>query len=178
LYASLNETGLAWLKGHYESYRATGEVPERHRTGSKRVVPFQGFETKTGTMIVAAGNDRLFAKLAGVVGHPEWAQDERFVTNAARVANKSALLAELDAIFLTRTKGEWIDLLEAGGVPCGPIHTLPEAVTQPQALALGIIQRLPGDDYDVVALPLSFDGQRPPIRRAPPRLGEHDAEIK
>jgi crotonobetainyl-CoA:carnitine CoA-transferase CaiB-like acyl-CoA transferase len=153
-------------------------VPERHRTGSKRVVPFQGFETKTGTIIVAAGNDRLFAKLAAVVGHPEWAKDERFTTNAARVANKAALLAELDAIFLTRTKGEWIDLLEAGGVPCGPIHTLPEAVTQPQAQALGIIQRLPGDDYDVVSLPLSFDGQRPPIRRAPPRIGEHDAEIR
>ena len=176
--ASLYETGLAWLKGHFASYRASGEVPERHRTGSKRVVPFQGFETKTGTIIVAAGNDRLFAKLAAVVGHPEWAKEERFTTNAARVANKSALLAELDAIFLTRTKGEWIDLLEAGGVPCGPIHTLPEAVTQPQALALGIIQRLPGDDYDVVALPLSFDGERPPIRRAPPRIGEHDAELK
>jgi crotonobetainyl-CoA:carnitine CoA-transferase CaiB-like acyl-CoA transferase len=176
--ASLFETGLAWLKGHFASYRASGEVPERHRTGSKRVVPFQGFETKTGTIIVAAGNDRLFAKLAGVVGHPEWAEDPRFTTNAARVANKSALLAELDAIFLTRTKGEWIDLLEAGGVPCGPIHTLPEAVTQPQTEAIGIIQRLPGDDYDVVALPLSFDGARPTIRRAPPRIGEHDAEIR
>ena len=175
--ASLYETGLAWLKGHFASYRASGEVPERHRTGSQRVVPFQGFETKTGTMIVAAGNDRLFAKLATVVGHPEWARDERFVTNAARVANKPALLALLETILLTRTKGEWIDLLEAGGVPCGPIHTLPEAVTQPQAQAIGIIQRLPGDDYDVVSLPLSFDGQRPPIRRAPPRIGEHDGEI-
>ena len=176
--ASLFETGLAWLKGHFASVRASGQVPEKHRTGSNRVVPFQGFETKTGTIIVAAGNDRLFAKLADVVGHPEWAKDPRYVTNAARVDNKPALLAELDAIFLTRTKGEWIDLLEAGGVPCGPIHSLPEAVTQPQALAIGIIQRLPGDDYDVVALPLSFDGQRPPIRRAPPRIGEHDAEIK
>jgi formyl-CoA transferase len=94
------------------------------------------------------------------------------------VANKPALLDDLAAIFLTRTKGEWIDLLEAAGVPCGPIHTLPEAVVTPQAEALGIIQRLPGDDYDVVSLPLSFDGARPPIRRAPPRLGEHDAEIK
>jgi crotonobetainyl-CoA:carnitine CoA-transferase CaiB-like acyl-CoA transferase len=176
--ASLYETGLAWLKGHFASYRASGEVPERHRTGSQRVVPFQGFETKTGTIIVAAGNDRLFAKLAAVVGHPEWATDERFVTNAARVANKLALLALLEPIFLTCTKGEWVDLLEAGGVPCGPIHTLPEAVTQPQAKAIGIIQPLPGDDYDVVALPLSFDGQRPPIRRAPPRIGEHDAEVR
>lgn len=176
--ASLYETGLAWLKGHFASFRASGEVPERHRTGSQRVVPFQGFETKTGTIIVAAGNDRLFAKLAAVVGHPEWAEDERFTTNAARVANKPALLALLDAIFLTRTKGEWIDLLEAGGVPCGPIHSLPEAVTQPQAEAIGIIQPLPGDDYEVVALPISFDGRRPPIRRAPPRLGEHNAEVR
>ena len=176
--ASLYETGLAWLKGHFASFRASGEVPERHRTGSQRVVPFQGFETKTGTIIVAAGNDRLFAKLAAVVGHPEWATEERFATNAARVANKPALLARLEAIFPTRTKGEWIDLLEAGGVPCGPIHSLPEAVAQPQAEAIGIIQPLPGDDYEVVSLPISFDGQRPPIRRAPPRLGEHNAEIK
>ena len=176
--ASLYETGLAWLKGHFASYRASGEVPERHRTGSQRVVPFQGFETKTGTIIVAAGNDRLFAKLAAVVGHPEWVTDERFATNAARVAHKPALLDELQAIFLTRTKGEWIDRLEAGGVPCGPIHTLPEAVAQPQAEVLGIIQRLPGDDYDVVALPLSFDGQRPPIRLAPPRIGEHNSELR
>jgi crotonobetainyl-CoA:carnitine CoA-transferase CaiB-like acyl-CoA transferase len=176
--ASLYETGLAWLKGHFASYRASGEVPERHRTGSQRVVPFQGFETKTGTIIVAAGNDRLFAKLAAVVGHPEWATDERFATNAARVAHKPALLVLLEAIFPTRTKGEWIDLLEAGGVPCGPIHSLPEAVAQPQAEVLGIIQPLPGDDYDVVALPISFDGRRPPIRRAPPRLGEHNADLR
>ena len=95
-----------------------------------------------------------------------------------RVANKPALLEMLDAIFLTRTKGEWIDLLEAAGVPCGPIHSLPEAVAQPQAEAIGIIQHLPGDDYEVVSLPISFDGQRPPIRRAPPRLGEHNEEIR
>ena len=96
--ASLFETGLAWLKGHFASFRASGEVPERHRTGSHRVVPFQGFETKTGPVIIAAGNDRLFAKLATVLGHPEWAADPRFATNAARVANKPELLPLIDAI--------------------------------------------------------------------------------
>jgi crotonobetainyl-CoA:carnitine CoA-transferase CaiB-like acyl-CoA transferase len=136
--ASLYETGLAWLKGHFASFRASGEVPERHRTGSQRVVPFQGFETKTGTIIVAAGNDRLFAKLAAVVGHPEWAKEERFATNAARVANKPALLALLEAIFPTRTKGEWIDLLEAGGVPCGPIYNVKEVFDDPHVQALGL----------------------------------------
>jgi crotonobetainyl-CoA:carnitine CoA-transferase CaiB-like acyl-CoA transferase len=175
--ASLFETGLAWLKGHYASYRASGQVPERHRTGSNRVVPFQAFETKTGPLIVAAGNDRLFARLAAVLGRPEWAKDPRFVTNAARVEHRDTLLAEIEAIFATRPKGEWIDRLEAEGVPCAPIHTLPEAVAHAQAEALGMILPVPGDDFSLVALPLSFDGARPGLRRPPPRVGEHDVDV-
>jgi crotonobetainyl-CoA:carnitine CoA-transferase CaiB-like acyl-CoA transferase len=175
--ASLFETGLAWLKGHYASFRASGVVPERHRTGSNRVVPFQAFETKTGPLIVAAGNDRLFVKLAGVLDHPEWAQDPRFVTNAARVEHKATLCARIDEIFLTRAKGEWIDLLEAEGVPCAVINTLPEAAAHPQVAALDMIQPVPGDDFSLVALPLSFDGARPKIRRPPPAVGEHDSQI-
>ena len=174
--ASLFETGLAWLKGHYASYRASGQVPERHRTGSNRVVPFQAFETKTGPLIVAAGNDRLFAKLAAVLGRPEWATDPRFATNAARVEHRDGLLADIEALFATRPKGEWIDRLEAEGVPCAPIHTLPEAVSHPQADALGMILPVPGD-FSLVALPLSFDGARPGIRRPPPSVGEHDGEV-
>lgn len=175
--ASLFETGLAWLKGHFASFTVSGVVPERHRTGSQRVVPFQGFETKTGPIIIAAGNDRLFAKLAGVLGHPEWATDPRFVSNAARVAHKAELLAPIAAILLTRSKGEWIDRLEAAGVPCAPINSLPEVVAQEQTAALGMIQRVPEGDLSLVGLPLSFDGVRPAIRRAPPGIGEHDDEI-
>jgi crotonobetainyl-CoA:carnitine CoA-transferase CaiB-like acyl-CoA transferase len=175
--ASLFETGLAWLKGHYASFRASGAVPERHRTGSNRVVPFQAFETKTGPLIVAAGNDRLFVKLAGVLGHPEWVKDPRFATNATRVDHKAVLCAMIDEIFVTRSKGEWIDRLEAEGVPCAVIHTLPEAAAHPQVAALDMIQPVPGDDFALVALPLSFDGARPKIRRAPPAVGEHDADL-
>lgn len=175
--ASLFETGLAWLKGHFASYRVSGEVPERHRTGSHRVVPFQGFESKTGPVIIAAGNDRLFAKLAAALGHPEWASDRRFATNAARVAHKSELIAGIERIMLTRSKGEWIDLLEAAGVPCAPINTLPEAVSEPQAAAVGMIQKVPGDDYELMGLPLCFDGVRPGIRLAPPGVGQHGSEI-
>jgi crotonobetainyl-CoA:carnitine CoA-transferase CaiB-like acyl-CoA transferase len=175
--ASLFETGLAWLKGHFASYRASGQVPERHRTGSHRVVPFEGFETKTNPIIVAAGNDRLFAKLAGVLGHPEWPGDPRFATNAARVAHKPELIAAIGGLMLTRSKGEWIDLLEGAGVPCAPINTLPEAISEPQAAALGLIQKVPGDDYELVGLPLSFDGARPGMRLAPPSVGQHNSEI-
>jgi crotonobetainyl-CoA:carnitine CoA-transferase CaiB-like acyl-CoA transferase len=175
--ASLFETGLAWLKGHYASFRASGAVPERHRTGSNRVVPFQAFETKTGPLIVAAGNDRLFVKLTGVLGHPEWVKDPRFATNAARVEHKAILCALIDEIFATRAKGEWIDLLEAEGVPCAVINSLPEAAAHPQVAALDMIQPVPGDDFSLVALPLSFDGTRPKIHRAPPAVGEHDRDL-
>jgi crotonobetainyl-CoA:carnitine CoA-transferase CaiB-like acyl-CoA transferase len=175
--ASLFETGLAWLKGHYASFRTSGVVPERHRTGSNRVVPFQAFETKTGPVIVAAGNDRLFVKLAGVLGHPEWVKDPRFTTNAARVQHRAELCAMIDEIMATRSKGEWVDLLEADGVPCSVINTLPEAAAHPQAAALDMIQPMPGDDFSLVALPVSFDGARPRIRRAPPAVGQHDAEV-
>jgi crotonobetainyl-CoA:carnitine CoA-transferase CaiB-like acyl-CoA transferase len=176
--ASLYETGLAWLKGHYATFSTSGIIAERHRTGSHRVVPFESFETATGPIIIAAGNDRLFAKLAAVLGRPEWAGDPAYATNAARVANKATLLAEIARIFRTASKGEWIDRLEAAGVPCAIINTLPEAAATPQAAALGIVQKVPGDDYTLIGLPLSFDGARPEIRRAPPRTGEHDAEVR
>ena len=121
-------TRRAW-PGSRATTRASarsGVVPERHRTGSNRVVPFQAFETKTGPVIVAAGNDRLFVKLATVLGHPEWVTDPRFKTNAARVENRPALCKMIDEIMAGRSKGEWIDLLEAEGVPCSIINSLPD----------------------------------------------------
>jgi crotonobetainyl-CoA:carnitine CoA-transferase CaiB-like acyl-CoA transferase len=175
--ASLLETALGWLKGHIASFKTSGVLPERHRTGSNRLVPFQGFETKTGPIIVAAGNDRLFAKLADALGHPEWATDPRFATNRERFAHKAELLAAIQEILLTRSTGEWIDRLEAAGVPCAPINGLREVLAEPQVAALGMIQRVPGDELELVGLPLSFDGVRPTIRLAPPKVGEHDHQI-
>jgi crotonobetainyl-CoA:carnitine CoA-transferase CaiB-like acyl-CoA transferase len=175
---SLFETGLAWLKGHFASFRVSGAVPERQRTGSPRVVPFQGFSTRTGPIIIAAGNDRLFARLAAVLDRPGWATDPRFATNEARVVGRAELIPEMERILLTRTKGEWIDRLEAAGVPCAPVNTLPEAVADPQAVALGMLQPVPDGEVELVGLPLSFDGVRPGIHRAPPRPGEHNAELR
>jgi crotonobetainyl-CoA:carnitine CoA-transferase CaiB-like acyl-CoA transferase len=176
--ASLYETGLAWLKGHHASFSTSGIVPERHRTGSHRVVPFESFETTTGPIIIAAGNDRLFAKLARVLGHPEWAGDPRYATNAERVANKPALLAEIAKVLAGGSRDEWIARLEAEGVPCAVINTLPEAASTAQAQALGIVQTPPGGGYTLIGLPLSFDGERPRIRRAPPAPGEHTDEVR
>src|SRR5204862_6312395 len=107
------------------------------------------------------------------LGRPEWATDPAYTTNAARVANKPALLAEIVRLFATASKDEWITRLEAEGVPCAVINTLPDAASTKQADALGIVQTPPGGDYTLIGLPPSFDGARPRIRRAPPRAGAH-----
>ena len=174
---SLFETALGWLTGHIAGHKFTGDLPSRERTGSRRLVPFQGFQTKNGTLIIAAGNDRLFAKLVKALGHPEWARDPRFVTNAERRAHREELIALMEGVLTMRTKGEWIDVLEEAGVPCAPIQDLREMLAEPQTEALGLLQSVPGLDLDLMTLPVSFDGRRPPVRRRAPTLGEHTGEI-
>jgi crotonobetainyl-CoA:carnitine CoA-transferase CaiB-like acyl-CoA transferase len=175
--ASLFETALAWLGGHLASFSVTGQVPVRHPTGSPRLIPFQAFETKTGPVIVAAGNDRLFAALARALDRPEWASDPRFRTNADRFAHREELLGAIAEIIRGRTAGEWVDRLEQAGVPCAPVHGLREVLAEPQTLASGMVQRVPGLDLELMALPLTFDGVRPPIPGRAPDLGEHNTEI-
>jgi crotonobetainyl-CoA:carnitine CoA-transferase CaiB-like acyl-CoA transferase len=174
--ASLFETALGWLGGHYASFRLSGRLPERHPTGSAKLIPFQAFETKTGPLVVAAGNDRLFAALARALDRPEWARDRRYANNAGRYEHRERLLADIEAVMRTRPKGEWLDRLEEAGVPCAPVQTLAEVLEQPQTAAAGIVQPVPGMDLTLIGLPLRFDGARPPIPGRAPRLGEHTGE--
>jgi len=122
-------------------------------------------------------NDRLFAKLARVLNRPEWADDPRFRTNADRLAYRDFLLGEIRAILHQKTKEEWMKRLEAAGVPCAPILTLPEVLAQPQTEALGIVHPVPETDGKMLSLPMSFDGMRSTLMRRAPQLGEHDEEI-
>jgi crotonobetainyl-CoA:carnitine CoA-transferase CaiB-like acyl-CoA transferase len=175
--ASLFETALTWLTVPFASFRVTGEPPLRHRTGSRRLVVFEAFRAADGEIIIAAANDRLFRKLAQALGRPQWGEDERFKTNASRLANKPALMPQIQAIIETASAAHWVEHLEAAGVPCAPIQDLAHVVTEPQTAALGMIEPVPGADIDLIGLPISFDRERPPMRRRAPFLGEHNAEI-
>ncbi len=77
----------------------------------------------------------------------------------------------------TRSKGEWIDILEAVGVPCSPVNTLPEMLAEPQTEAVGMLMQVPGLDLRLMGLPIMLDGVRPPISRRAPNLGEHTREV-
>jgi crotonobetainyl-CoA:carnitine CoA-transferase CaiB-like acyl-CoA transferase len=174
---SLFETGLGWMAQHFAGFNESGRQPPRHRSGNPKLIVFQAFDTQDGEIVVAAANDRLFAKFAVVLGHPEWGSDPRFRTNADRIAHREILLPLLEAAMLTRTSEAWSDALEAAGIPCSPIHDLAAVKAHPQTQALGIMQPMPGYALDGVALPVSFDGDRPPVRTGAPALGEANAEL-
>ncbi len=174
---SLFETALGWLTVAFSRYSVTGNLPPRHPTGSNQLIVFQAFETKNGPLVVAAANDRLFAKLAAALGRPEWAEDPRFTTNAARVENRNVLLADVADIMATRTRGEWLDALSEAGIPCSPVHDMHEVDGHEQTAAIGMIQSSPGLDVRSMGLPVNIDGRRPPLTRTAPKLGEHNAEI-
>jgi len=174
---SLFETALGWWTIFYAGYAVSGEVPQRHPTGSGKLIVFQGFETRSGPIVIAAGNDRLFVKLALALGREDWARDSRFATNAGRYEHREEILAEVARIVATRSKGEWIDILESAGVPCSPVNTLPETLAEPQTEAVGMLMQVPGLDLRLMGLPVMLDGERPPIARRAPNLGEHTREV-
>jgi crotonobetainyl-CoA:carnitine CoA-transferase CaiB-like acyl-CoA transferase len=172
--ASLYETGLAWMNILLAAYLGDGNIPARHGSGVDMIVPYQAFAAADGHMMVAAGNDNLFRRLAGVVGRPGLAGDPRFCTNKDRVVHRAELIPVLADIFATRERAHWAALLEEAGIPNGPINTLDQVAADPQTQALDIIQRAPEGTLGLVGLPLSFDGVRPPFTKGAPRLGENN----
>lgn len=174
---SLFETAMFWLSSAFAQYKVSGIVPQRHPTGSPRQVAFGAFATKNGPLVIGVANDRLFAKLARVLGRPQWTDDPRFRTNAERLAHKDFLVGEIQAILRQETKEEWLNRFEAAGIPCAPILTIPEVLAHPQTEAIGILHKVPEIDMELLGLPVSFDGIRPPLKRRAPTLGEHTDEV-
>jgi crotonobetainyl-CoA:carnitine CoA-transferase CaiB-like acyl-CoA transferase len=156
-----------------------GVVPRPMGTAHPNISPYQAFHAADRPFIVAAGNDRLFRRTCEVVGHPEWADDERFATNEDRVRNRGPLVGLLEEAFATRPSEEWLAALEEAAVPCAPIRAMDEVFRSPEGAAA--VEELDdpgrGTTLRLVRNPIRLDGQVLPIRLAPPRLGDHTAEI-
>ena len=173
--ASLLETALMWCGQKVDALVNTGSMPPRHRMGHPGLVPYEAFEAADGPFMICAGNDRLFAKLAEVLGRPDWVTDPRYAGNRGRLLNKDALFAEMAPILATGNRAEWIAALDRAGVPATQIHSITEAQAQPQVQALGMAVPVPGEDFALTGLPLSFDGERPGFTHGAPRLGDDNA---
>jgi crotonobetainyl-CoA:carnitine CoA-transferase CaiB-like acyl-CoA transferase len=176
---ALFDASVAAMVNQAANYLIGGVVPERMGTAHPNIVPYQSFHAKDRPFILAAGNDRLFARTCEVVGHAAWADDPRFATNEERVVHRDELIPLLAEVFGQREMRDWLTLLEEAGVPCSPIMSMDEVFASSDGA--GLVEQVEDPvrgPLRLVADPIRFDGVAPPTRMPPPLLGEHDAEIR
>jgi crotonobetainyl-CoA:carnitine CoA-transferase CaiB-like acyl-CoA transferase len=168
---SLFETALGWMVYHLPGYAATGEVPTRHGSGVAMICPYQVFRASDGDIVIGAGNDNLFAKLARLLGHPDWIEDPKYRTNGDRVRNRADICGKIQDTVGSRTVAHWEAALRAVGIPCAPVQSTDQVLAHPQTRALGILRQGDGT-VRYIGLPLAFDEERPDRNEPPPRLGD------
>lgn len=177
---ALLDVQVACLANQAMNYLTTGKAPARLGNAHPNIVPYQDFPTADGDLILTIGNDTQFRKFAEVAGHPEWADDPRFASNQARVANRSVLIPLIRQTTVFRTTDEWMAALEPAGVPCGPINSLDKVFADPQIRArqmqIAMEHSLAGS-VPLVASPLRLSATPVHYRQAPPLLGEHTDSV-
>ena len=177
---ALLDTQVAFLANQGMNYLATGEVPGRLGNAHPNIVPYQTFKTSDGDIILACGNDNLFSKFCEAGDCVHLVQDARFATNGKRVENRAALVPLLQEIFSRRTTREWVEALEAAGVPNGPINNLKQVFEEPQVVARGMkieVEHASAGKVPLMASPMRFSETPLEFRLPPPTLGQHTGEI-
>lgn len=171
--AMLANVNMNWLVG--------GEVPPRLGNAHPNIVPYQVFRTAGDShFILACGNDKQFRAICELIGLPQLATDERFASNPQRVRHRDLLVPQLAEAFLTRGRDEWLKLLDAAGVPCGPINTVDEAFADPQIRFREMelhLKDAQGQDVPQVACPIKMSGTPPRYDAPPPKLGQHTDSV-
>ncbi len=177
---SLMEAALQQTYWHAAIHFATGESPGP--TGSAHILtaPYQAFRAKDGWINIGGANQANWERIAEGLGHSEWRDDARFRTNSDRMANLPALTALMNEVLATRTKAEWIAAFDAAGVPVGPVNSIGEALSHPQALARGMVVDLvhpQAGATKALGCPVHFSATPPSVTRHAPMLGEHSREV-
>jgi succinate--hydroxymethylglutarate CoA-transferase len=177
---SLYETSLTMLINVASNYLVAGRDGGRFGNGHPSIVPYTTYQAADAMMALAIGNERQFARAAEVLGHPEWAADDRFASNRARVENRDIIDGLINAA-LARDKAEnWLNKLKAVGVPCGRINSVAEALDDAQTAARGMIETIDHPaigPLKMLGIPFKFSDTACSVRRPPPLLGEHNDEI-
>ena len=177
---SLFEAALQQTYWHAASFFATGDSPGPLGSAHILTAPYQAFAARDGFINIGGANQANWERIADVLGHPEWRDDPRFATNTARMAHRDALTAAMNAVLVSRTRAEWMAMLDAAGVPAGPVHSLGEALTHPQALARGMVVDLVHPEAGAtkaIGCPIHFSATPTRVDRPAPLLGEHTREL-
>ena len=177
---ALLDVQVATLANQAMNFLTSGTAPGRMGNAHPNIVPYQTFPAADGDIILTIGNDGQFARFCEVAGRPEWAADERYATNAARVANRDTLIPALRQTTVMKTTAEWLRLLEDAGVPGGPVNTIDQVFEDPQVKHRGLRIDLAHPLTKSVPLlgsPLRLSGSPVHYRAAPPLLGEHTERV-
>ena len=177
---ALLDTQVAMLANMGSNYLNSGKAPKRWGNAHANIVPYQTFACADGHIIVATGNDGQYQKFVEAGGRPELALDARFATNPLRVKNRDVLVPILAAMVKTRTRDQWIDLLEAVGVPCGPINDIGEVFDNPQVKARGVVVEMDhpaAGKVKLVRSPMKLSVTPADAALPPPMLGQHTDQV-
>ena len=177
---ALLDSMVAFNANQISGYLVSGNIPKRYGNAHPNVVPYQVFPCKDGHIILAVGNDSQFASLCKVAGRSELAEDERFRLMSGRIVNRDALIPLIAGIMRTRGMHEWIEVLEAANVPCGPINNMQQVFEDPQVRHRGLKKSIPhplGMDVPTIASPMRLSETPVEYKLAPPLLGQHTREV-
>ncbi|MBA4783876.1 MAG: CoA transferase [Rhizobiales bacterium] len=179
---ALLDTQVAWLINQGAAYLTDRKVPGRLGNGHPTIVPYETFPASDRQFILAVGNDSQFRKFLEAGGRSELMDDPRFATNVARVRNRDHVVPVIAEITRTRSADEWLDILSKNGVPCGPVNNLEDVFSDPQIRhrEMEIVMAHETADAGHVTLignPIKLSDTPVTYRLAPPRVGEHSAEI-
>ena len=177
---ALAEVGIASLVNLTQSALATGVPARRHGNAHPQIVPYQTFEARDGSIVVAVGNDEQWLRLCDALGANELGADATFRRNPDRVLHREEVVSALGARIARASRDELLAKLHAARVPAGPVRDLGEVITDPALRERGLIhttESSSGGPLEFLALPWKSDGDRPSLRRLPPRLGQHNAEF-
>ena len=177
---SLFDTAISLLANVGNSHLATGKDAGRYGNGHPTIVPYTTYHCSDGMVALAVGNDKQFAKLSELLGHPEWTEDERLKTNSARILNRAFIDGLLEEQLQSYIGDEFIALCRTNGIPIGRVNTVKQALALEQTAAKQMILEAKHPNIDhlrTLASPLKMHGTPNSVRHAPPLLGQHTDEI-
>ena len=177
----LFEATLSWLGNRAQEYLVSGEDKGLMGNAHPTIVPYQTFDTSDKPIAVAVGNDTQFIRLCEAIGREDLAEDGRHATNSGRVEHREELVGALQEEFSGQPAETWISTIREAGVPCGPVNSLEEVFLDPHVLGSDIFQTIEhptAGELKLLASPVLIDGERPPVRRPPPTLGQHTEELR
>ena len=177
---SLVEAGVAMSVWEAAEFFSTGQAPRPFGSAHRTSAPYQAIKCADGYITLGAANDRLFARLCGLLGRPEWVEDPRFATNETRVAHHEVLAKDIETLTCHHPRAWWIDRLEAEGIPCGPINSYAEVFDDPQIIARDMVQETEHPTigrFKTLGSPLKLSGTPLIPGRPAPQLGADTDDI-